>query len=219
VSGVETLRQDYARHRLEAGDVLADPIRQFGVWFEEALRADLPEPHAMTLATVSADGRPSARTVLLRGFDPRGFVFFTNYDSRKARELAERPHAALLFFWQALERQVRVEGRVQKVSDAESDRYFASRPRGSRLGAWASPQSRVIPGRDDLERRLEEAAERFGAGESDGPVPRPDFWGGLRVVPDAVELWQGRPSRLHDRLRYRRDAGAPGGWRLERLAP
>jgi pyridoxamine 5'-phosphate oxidase len=185
---------------------------QFGRWFADAKAADLIEPNAMTLATADAGGRPSARMVLLKGFDQRGFVFYSNYGSRKAGELAGNPAAALVFWWPPLERQVRVEGGVERVTREESDAYFRTRPLGSRLGAWASEQSRVIVGRADLERRLEELEARFG----DGAVPLPPFWGGYRVQPEVIEFWQHRPNRLHDRLRYRR---VPGGWTIERLSP
>lgn len=168
----------------------------------------------MTLATADAAGRPSARIVLIKALDERGFVFFTNYDSRKGREIAENPHAALLFHWIELERQVRIEGRIEKTSAEESDRYFASRPLNSRIGAWASEQSAVLHSRAELEARETEFHARFGE-----HPPRPAHWGGYRLVPDALEFWQGRPSRLHDRLRYVRDAAAPNGWRIERLSP
>ena len=206
------LRRDYARAGLTEADAAADPLAQFARWFDEALAAGLPEPNAMTLATATLDGRPSARVVLLKGFDARGFVFFTNRHSRKGRELAANPYAALAFFWPELERQVRVEGAVAPTGDEESDAYFASRPLASRLGAWASSQSEVIAGREVLDRAVEELAARFG-----GEVPRPPHWGGYRLSPEAVEFWQGRPSRLHDRLRYARRPD--GGWRRERLAP
>jgi pyridoxamine 5'-phosphate oxidase len=187
-------------------------VVQFGRWFDDARAADLLEPSAMTLATATADGVPSARMVLLRGVDQRGFVFYTNYESRKAAELAANPRAALVFWWGALQRQVRVEGPVQPTSQEESAAYFRTRPPGSRLSAWASPQSRVIPGREVLDQRVAELAARH----PDGDVPLPPFWGGYRLVPEVVELWQQRPDRLHDRLRYTR---TPGGWRIERLAP
>ncbi|HGL4257611.1 pyridoxamine 5'-phosphate oxidase [Burkholderia dolosa] len=208
------LRINYSRASLDEADVAPDPFAQFDRWFNEALAAKLPEPNTMTLATVGADGRPSARIVLIKGVDARGFVFFTNYESRKGRELAAHPYAALLFYWIELERQVRIEGRIEKTSAEESDRYFASRPLGSRIGAWASEQSAVIDSRATLEAREKAVAERFG----DDP-PRPPHWGGYRVVPDAIEFWQGRPSRLHDRLLYTRDASAPQGWTISRLSP
>lgn len=198
---------------LSEADADADPLRQFEKWFQQALAANLPEPNAMTLATATSDGRPSARVVLLKAFDASGFAFFTNYEGRKGRDLTENPHAALLFFWAELQRQVRIEGTVTRVSEAESDDYFRSRPLGSRLGAWASPQSEVIPNREILEARVREMAQRY----PDGEVPRPPFWGGFRVRPLTLEFWQGRPDRLHDRLRYRRDPA--GGWCIERLAP
>ncbi len=200
-------------HGLSEADLAPDPFAQFQAWFDTALAAGLPEPNAMTLATATPDGRPSARMVLIKGVDSRGFVFYTNYESRKGRELEANPWAALVFYWPELERQIRIEGRVERVAAEESDAYFASRPLGSRLGAWASPQSQVIPGRDVLEARLRDLEARFASGD----VPRPPHWGGYRVVPEAVEFWQGRPSRLHDRLRYTRQAD--GRWAIERLAP
>lgn len=198
---------------LSAADVDPDPIVQFGRWYREAEEAGLFQPDAMTLATATADGIPSARMVLLKGFDEHGFSFFTNYGSRKARELDENPRAALVVYWPELRRQVRVTGRVERLPRDESEAYFRTRPHGSRLAAWASRQSRVIPSRDVLEgeyRRLE--AEYAG-----GDVPLPPFWGGFRVVPDSVELWMGRPNRLHDRLRYSRRPD--GSWAIERLSP
>jgi pyridoxamine 5'-phosphate oxidase len=206
------MRRDYAGEALAEADVDADPVVQFGRWFEQAEQAGLLEPHAMTLATATPDGRPSARMVLLRGFDERGFCFYTNYQSRKGVELAANPRAALVFWWDKLERQVRIEGRVERTSRAESEAYFSSRPPGSQLSAAASPQSRVIDGRATLERRVTELA----TGQRDGQVPLPEFWGGYRLAHEVVEFWQGRPNRLHDRLRYRR---AGSGWKLERLAP
>lgn len=214
MTSLADLRINYSRASLDESDVQADPLAQFDIWLGEALRAQLPEPNAMTLATADAAGRPSARIVLIKALDERGFVFFTNYDSRKGREIAENPHAALLFHWIELERQVRIEGRIEKTSAEESDRYFASRPLNSRIGAWASEQSAVLHSRAELEARETEFHARFGE-----HPPRPAHWGGYRLVPDALEFWQGRPSRLHDRLRYVRDAAAPNGWLIERLSP
>ncbi len=205
-------RQDFNRLSLTEGELDPDPIRQFHCWFEAATSSAIPEPNAMVLATAAADGRPSARVVLLRGYDDRGFVFFTNYDSRKGRELAANPHAALVFHWHDLERQVRVEGAVAQVTLEESDAYFQSRPASSRLGAWASRQSEVIAGREILEGRVRALELQY----ADSQIPRPEHWGGYRVVPTVLEFWQGRPSRLHDRLRYTR---CEGGWLIERLAP
>ena len=206
------MRSDYTREALAEADVDADPVVQFGRWFEQAESAGLLEPTAMTLATSTPDGRPSARMVLLRGFDERGFCFYTNYESRKGIELAANPRAALVLWWGELERQVRIEGTVTRTSREESEAYFHSRPPGSQLSAAASPQSRVIEGRATLERRVAELA----TGSPDGKVPLPEFWGGYRLAHEVVELWQGRPNRLHDRLRYRRVGDA---WRIERLAP
>lgn len=205
------LRKDYRLAALEESSVDTNPIEQFQVWFLEAQSAKLPEPNAMTIATVNADGHPSARVVLLKGLDARGFVFYTNYDSRKGREIAAHPFAALVFHWNELERQVRIEGSVVRISEAESDTYFNSRPIGSRIGAWTSPQSEVITSRDVLTDKEKMMIQKYG----DQP-PRPAHWGGLRVVPKVIEFWQGRSSRLHDRLRYRQTSH---GWIIDRLAP
>lgn len=210
---IADMRKEYMWAGLSEADMDADPLRQFEKWFGEAQAANLPEPNAMALATATPDGQPSARVVLLKAFDASGFTFFTNYDSRKGRELTTNPRAALLFFWSQLQRQVRIEGTVECVSEVESDAYFRSRPLGSRIGAWASAQSAVIPSRDVLEQRVREVMQRF----PDGEVPCPPHWGGFRVRPLSIEFWQGRPDRLHDRLRYQRVP--PNGWRLERLSP
>jgi pyridoxamine 5'-phosphate oxidase len=207
------MRRDYTEHGpLLESSLATDWAAQFAAWFAEATAFGLPEPNAMIVATAGADGHPSARTVLLKGYDSTGFVFFTNYESRKGTEAAVNPYASLVFPWFSMQRQVIVGGRVERVSRAETEEYFASRPLGSQLGAWASPQSQVLPGRDAVDAGLAAAVERFG----DGPVPAPPHWGGLRVVPDTVEFWQGRSNRLHDRLRFRR---AGGDWIVERLAP
>ena len=209
---ISDLRKDYTLAGLDKADVLPNPIEQFRVWFEAALGAGVPEPNAMHVSTVTADGRPNGRIVLIKEVSDAGFVFYSNYESRKGRELAGHPFAALTFFYPELERQIRIEGRVERVSDDESDAYFNSRPRGSQIGAWVSNQSRIIEDRDVLENRQRELETQFDG----GPVPRPVHWGGFRVVPDAVEFWQGRPSRLHDRIRYRKQGN---DWLIERLSP
>lgn len=208
---IADIRQQYMRAGLAEKDAAADPFKQFDRWFHDALEAQLPLPNAMTLATATAAGRPSARVVLLKGVGAGGFVFYTNYASRKARELAANPCASLVFLWVELERQVRIEGAVEQVAAAESDAYFDSRPLGSRLGAWASPQSMVLPDRLTLARKVATIVLRYGK-----HPPRPPHWGGYRVLPEAIEFWQGRRNRLHDRLRYTKQAG---GWKIERLAP
>jgi pyridoxamine 5'-phosphate oxidase len=205
------LRQEYMRAGLHEKDLNADPLAQFGSWFEEALRSGIALPNAMTLATATREGRPSARTVLLKGYGSRGFVFYTHYRSRKGLELEENPRAMLLFCWEELERQVGIEGVVTRVSSAESDEYFGSRPLGSRLSATISPQSEVVASREALETKLEDAAKRY----RESP-PRPVDWGGYRLAPERFEFWQGRKDRLHDRLCYR---SVSGGWKIERLAP
>ena len=213
VADLKKLRKEYGRAGLRESDTDPNPIEQFRKWFHEALAADLREPNAMTLATSTPDGRPSARIVLLKGCDERGFVFYTNYEGRKARELEENPYCALVFYWGELERQVRVEGVAARVPEEEADAYYASRPRGSRLGAWVSEQSRPVERRSLLEERLRKLEAEYEGRE----IPRPPFWGGYRVEPEEIEFWQGRENRLHDRLLYRRQIGV--GWKIERLQP
>lgn len=212
VSDLSDMRRDYDRGALTRADLLPDAVRQFGRWFEDAQAAGVAEPNAMSLATAGADGQPTARTVLLKYFDESGLVFFSNKESAKASQMAENPRAGLLFYWQPLERQVVIRGDVEPVSTRESLAYFMKRPRGSQLGAWVSDQSRVLTSRKALEMKLEEVKRRFG----EGHIPLPSFWGGYRVRPSAMEFWQGRPSRLHDRFLYEREGS---GWRISRLAP
>jgi pyridoxamine 5'-phosphate oxidase len=209
---IAVLRQGHADIALEASDLDPNPLKQFEQWLEQALAAGLVLPNTMALATATPDGRPSARMLLLKGLDERGFTFYTNYGSQKGTELAANPHAALVFYWADLERQVRVTGRAERVSRAESEAYFRTRPFGSRLGAWASPQSEVVSSRAVLEDRVRELSLEYLAED----VPLPPAWGGFRLYPDEVEFWQGRANRLHDRFRYRREGS---GWIVERLAP
>lgn len=213
ISAISSLRKEYAQRGLRRADLDRDPITQFSRWFADALAADIADVNAMTLATATRDGTPSSRIVLLKSFDADGFVFFTNYESRKSRELAENPRVALTFYWVALERQIGIQGSVEKTTRAESEEYFKSRPLGSRLGAWASAQSAPIASRDELERQLAILTEKYG----DGEIPLPPNWGGFRVRPHRLEFWQGRPNRLHDRFSYERSG--EGAWTIQRLSP
>lgn len=209
---IEALRREYSHRTLSEDDVAESPVEQFAIWFRQVLAADLPDPNAMTLATASASGEPSARIVLLKGFDESGFRFYTNYKSRKGRELTENPHASLCFYWAALERQVRIEGTVEKMSREDSAEYFSKRPRLSQLGAWASSQSKRVQSRETLDKNFEEMKARFEGEE----IPLPDFWGGFELAPHYIEFWQGRPSRLHDRIVYEKE---DGDWKIKRLSP
>jgi pyridoxamine 5'-phosphate oxidase len=208
---IADIRKDYKREMLNEKNASADAIDQFAKWWDEALQSEIEEVNAMTLATASKDGIPSARIVLLKDYDERGFVFFTNYKSHKGNELELNPHAALVFFWKVLERQIRIQGMVEKISSEESDDYFQTRPAGSRIGAWASPQSTVIKSRKSVEENVKLYQEKFGEN-----IPRPKHWGGYRVIPSVIEFWQGRTNRLHDRLQYSKQIN---GWKIERLAP
>jgi pyridoxamine 5'-phosphate oxidase len=212
-------RENYDHATLRRADLAADPIEQFGRWFADWSADDRYDAAACVLATADADGRPSARFVLCREFDERGFVIYTNYESRKARDLATNPHAALVFGWLEINRQVRVEGPVTLVDEEQADAYWASRPRSSQIGGWASDQSEVLDDRAELEAHRREFEERFGTDATDGPVPRPQRWGGYRIGIESIEFWQGRPDRLHDRFRYRRSTTEPTGWDVDRLAP
>lgn len=207
-------REDYNRDELLESDAAKDPFQQFAKWFKTAVDAKIPEPNAMILATATPDGRPSARVVLLKEAEAESFVFYTNYRSRKGQEMAENPHAALVFNWLELHRQVRVEGLIEKVPGEMSTEYFQSRPKGSQIGAWASPQSEVISRRELLEENVRDLESEYRAADK---LPRPEHWGGYRLVPHTIEFWQGRTSRLHDRLLYTLDR--PGSWKIERLAP
>ena len=208
-------RREYLKGGLHEDEMPADPFEQFTLWFKQASDADYPEPNAMSLATADAHGRPSLRTVLLKYFDTQGFVFFTNYTSRKAKEIGANPQVSLLFPWVALERQVVVVGRAEKISAAESLKYFSSRPRSSQLGAWVSAQSEAIPTRKFLEMKLAEIGRKF----KEGKIPLPDFWGGYRVVPEEIEFWQGGAARLHDRFQYTRESARSNDWSIQRLSP
>ena len=212
MSDIAAIRKEYKLRSLSKINVDADPIKQFGVWWLDALNSSIDEVNSMTLATASADGIPSARIVLLKGYDAAGFVFFTNYNSYKSKQMEENPRACLVFFWKELERQVRITGIVERVKEAESDQYFSSRPEGARIGAWTSPQSEVIPNRDWLENKEKELIETFKSKTLD----RPPHWGGYRVKPVSIEFWQGRPNRLHDRIQYTLGQDT---WSIERLAP
>lgn len=212
INDLAALRQEYSRHELSRSSVAADPFEQFAVWFNESVEADIFEPNAMHLGTCSRDGVPSGRTVLLKGFDTESFTFFTNYNSRKGRELTANSNCYLHFFWKELERQVFVRGTAEKTSPAESDAYFAQRPYTSQIGAWASEQSSVVESREVIERRFEELSAEY----PEGNVPRPEFWGGFRITPTEFEFWQGRPSRLHDRIFYAKEWA---GWTISRLSP
>ncbi|MEA5571393.1 pyridoxamine 5'-phosphate oxidase [Calothrix sp. UHCC 0171] len=212
---IADLRKDYTLKGLLETDIDPNPFVQFQQWFAQARAAELPEPNAMTLATTTPEGKPSARIVLLKDFDSRGFVFYTNYNSRKGQELTSNPQANLVFWWAELERQVRIYGKIEKVSAQESDEYFYSRPLNSRLGAWTSNQSEVIASRDVLEKHFAELQNKY----PDGDIPRPQHWGGFRVIPNEIEFWQGRPSRLHDRLRYTLVENNHNSWQIERLSP
>ena len=211
MKSIAYIRKDYKQSSLLENDISPNPIVQFTSWWNEAIESDIDEVNALTLATANAQGKPSARIVLLKGYDENGFVFFTNYESHKGKELAANPYAAMVLFWKELERQIRIEGFVEKISAGESDEYFYSRPAGSRIGAWASPQSAVINDRNILEENVKNYSQNFGEN-----IPRPVHWGGYRVVPSLIEFWQGRSNRLHDRIQYRKENN---NWIIERLAP